>query len=233
MQPFAVIFDFNGTMLFDTPLQYQAWNMIAEQTIGKSIGIDTFLRTANGRSSAETVDIFWGKSLTKDEKQALISNKRQAYKHLCLTHPELFHLADGIPEVLDLLKKHNIPFTIATSSNPASVDFYYEKLELNRWFHREDIVCTDGSFRGKPAPDIYCAAAKTLHMNPENCIVIEDAVAGAYAARGAGIGYIVIIDPEDSGLIWVGEQVDCVIQEHEQLYEMLCQRMQEKKTNLS
>ena len=44
---------------------------------------------------------------------------------------------------------------------------------------------------------------------------------------------IVIIDPEDSGLIWVGEQVDCVIQEHEQLYEMLCQRMQEKKTNLS
>ena len=77
MQPFAVIFDFNGTMLFDTPLQYQAWNMIAEQTIGKSIGIDTFLRTANGRSSAETVDIFWGKSLTKDEKQALISNKRQ------------------------------------------------------------------------------------------------------------------------------------------------------------
>ena len=133
MQPFAVIFDFNGTMLFDTPLQYQAWNMIAEQTIGKSIGIDTFLRTANGRSSAETVDIFWGKSLTKDEKQALISNKRQAYKHLCLTHPELFHLAAGIPEVLDLLKKYNIPFTIATSSNPASVDFYYEKLELRRY----------------------------------------------------------------------------------------------------
>ena len=55
----------------------------------------------------------------------------------------------------------------------------------------------------------------------------------SYAARGAGIGYIVIIDPEDSGLIWVGEQVDCVIQEHEQLYEMLCQRIQEKKTNLS
>lgn len=233
MQRFAVIFDFNGTMLFDTPLQYQAWNMLAEKTLGRSIGIDRFLRTANGRSSAETVDIFWGNSLTTDEKQALILDKRQAYKRLCLTHPELFHLADGIPEVLDLLKKHNIPFTIATSSNPASVDFYYEKLELDRWFRREDIVCTDGSFRGKPAPDIYCAAAKALHMNPENCIVIEDAVAGAYAARGAGIGYIVIIDPEDSGLIWVGEQVDCVIQEHEQLYEMLCQRMQEKKTNLS
>ena len=187
MQPFAVIFDFNGTMLFDTPLQYQAWNMIAEQSIGKSIGIDTFLRTANGRSSAETVDIFWGKSLTKDEKQALISNKRQAYKRLCLTHPELFHLADGIPQILDFLKKHEIPFTIATSSNPASVDFYYENLQLYRWFRREDIVCTDGSFRGKPAPDIYCAAAKSLHMHPKDCIVIEDAVAGAYAARGAGI----------------------------------------------
>ena len=58
-------------------------------------------------------------------------------------------------------------------------------------------------------------------------------MAGAYAARGAGIGYIVIIDPEDSGLIWVGEQVDCVIQEHEQLYEMLCQRMQRIRTQKS
>lgn len=59
MQQFAVIFDFNGTMLFDTPLQYQAWNMLAEKTMGRSIGIDQFLRTANGRSSTETVDIFW------------------------------------------------------------------------------------------------------------------------------------------------------------------------------
>ena len=71
MQPFAVIFDFNGTMLFDTPLQYQAWNMIAEQTIGKSIGIDTFLRTANGRSSAETVDIFWGKISDKGREASV------------------------------------------------------------------------------------------------------------------------------------------------------------------
>lgn len=232
MQRFAVIFDFNGTMLFDTPLQYQAWNMLAEKTMGRSIGIDQFLRTANGRSSTETVDIFWGNSLTTDEKQALILDKRQAYKELCLMHPELFHLADGIPQILDFLKKHKIPFTIATSSNPASVDFYYDNLQLDRWFRREDIVCTDGSFRGKPAPDIYCAAAKSLHMHPKDCIVIEDAVAGAYAARGAGIGYVIVIDPEDSGLIWVGEQVDCVIQEHGQLYAMLCDKIK-KKTGLS
>lgn len=181
---------------------------------------------------AQRLSIFFGKFLTSDEKKTLILDKRQAYKDLCLSHPELFHLADGIPQILDFLKKHGIPFTIATSSNPASVDFYYENLQLNRWFRREDIVCTDGSFRGKPAPDIYCAAAKSLHMHPKDCIVIEDAVAGAYAARGAGIGYVIVIDPEDSGLIWVGEQVDCVIQEHGQLYTMLCDKINQK-TGLS
>lgn len=88
------------------------------------------------------------------------------------------------------------------------MDFYYEKLELNRWFRRENIVCTDGQFSRKTGAGYLLCGGENPHMNPENCIVIEDAVAGAYAARGAGIGYIVIIDPEDSGLIWVGEQVD-------------------------
>ncbi len=42
MQQFAVIFDFNGTMLFDTPLQYQAWNMLAEKTMGAALALTSF-----------------------------------------------------------------------------------------------------------------------------------------------------------------------------------------------
>lgn len=71
MQPFAVIFDFNGTMLFDTPLQYQAWNMIAEQTIGKSIGIDTFLRTANRKIQCRNRRYFLGKLSDKGREASV------------------------------------------------------------------------------------------------------------------------------------------------------------------
>ena len=224
MCDFAVIFDFNGTMLFDTQIQFRAWNDLAEETLGHGLSEEEFLRCTNGRPSRETVEYFWG-DVEEEQMEELVARKRRKYKELCLAHPEMFHLADGMTEVLDLLKEHEIPFTIATSSNPRSMDFYFEHLGLAAWFDRDAVICSDRRFPGKPAPDIYRIAAQELGFPPEQCIVVEDALAGAYAARSAGIGYIVIIDPESSGSIWVGDQVDYVINEYHELYEQLCNIM--------
>lgn len=46
--------------------------------------------------------------------------------------------------------------------------------------------------RGKPAPDLFLLAARTLGVAPEDCVVFEDSVAGVTAAVAAGmvgIGY--------------------------------------------
>jgi beta-phosphoglucomutase-like phosphatase (HAD superfamily) len=40
---------------------------------------------------------------------------------------------------------------------------------------------------GKPAPDIYLAAAAAEAVPPAHCLVIEDSVAGVTAARAAGM----------------------------------------------
>lgn len=221
MQDFSVIFDFNGTILFDTPLQFRAWNGLLEETRGRCINENDFLRNANGRTSEETIAYFWGKQISETERHHLMAEKRKRYRALCLQYPELFHLADGLPEVLDCLSQHDIPFTIATSSSPSSVDFYFTHLKLDRWFRRDAVICSDRDFPGKPAPDIYHIAAKQLHTPPARCIVLEDAVAGAYAARAAGIGFIVVIDPDNTGLIWVGNEVDCVIRNYAQFQFML------------
>ncbi|MDO4174767.1 MAG: HAD family phosphatase [Eubacteriales bacterium] len=222
VQKFAVIFDFNGTMLFDTQMQYHAWDRLAQETLGHGIGQEEFLRYANGRTSHETVEFFWGGSVGEEQKKTLIAKKRKYYQEYCLTHPEEFQLAEGIPMILDYLKEHNIPFTIATSSNPQSVDFYFAHLRLEKWFNRAAVVCSDRKFPGKPAPDIYCLAAKALGFPPERCIVIEDSVAGTQSARAADIGYIVLIDPTHDRLVRAGAQADLVIQDFGQLYEMIC-----------
>ena len=227
MQNFAVIFDFNGTMLFDTRIQYQAWNILAQKTLGHDIDQRTFLREANGRTSSETVDLFWGNHVTKQQKQALITRKRELYKEYCLAHPEEFHLAEGIPEILDLLLQYHVPFTIATSSNPNSVDFYFEHLQLGRWFRREEIVCNDKQFPGKPAPDIYRYTVQTLDVPAEQCIVVEDAIAGTLAARAAGIGYIVLIDSENNRMIRAGAQADLIIPSFDTLYQLIYDRLAE------
>jgi sugar-phosphatase len=45
--------------------------------------------------------------------------------------------------------------------------------------------------RGKPHPDPYLLAAERLGFAPEDCVVFEDAIAGAEAAVEAGVGLIV------------------------------------------
>lgn len=224
MEDFAIIFDFNGTMLFDTPLQFRAWNELAEETLGHGLSEEEFLRCTNGRPSRETVEYFWG-DVGEAQTNALVARKREKYKALCLANPAEFHLADGLPEVLDLLKQAGVPFTIATSSNPRSMDFYFDHLNLAAWFRREAVICSDHRFPGKPAPDIYLIAARALGFPPERCIVVEDAMAGAQAARNAGIGYVIVIDPEGSGGFAGCDQVDAVIGGHGELYEQLCNIM--------
>jgi sugar-phosphatase len=45
--------------------------------------------------------------------------------------------------------------------------------------------------RGKPHPDPYLLGAERLGFTPEDCVVFEDAIAGALAAEEAGVGLIV------------------------------------------
>ena len=71
-------------------------------------------------------------------------------------------------------------------------------LNLEKWFDMNKIVCTEGTMRGKPAPDLYLKAAQVLALQPADCVVIEDARTGIAAAYAAGIGHIIAIGPKDT-----------------------------------
>ena len=77
-------------------------------------------------------------------------------------------------------------------------DFYIKEFNLEKWFDIDKIVYSDGTIKGKPAPDIYEIAAGKLGLKPQECVVVEDAVSGIEAARAAGIGKIVAIASMES-----------------------------------
>ena len=61
-----------------------------------------------------------------------------------------------------------------------------EPLGLMEFFD-ERVFTAYNVARGKPAPDIFLHAAQCMGVTPENCIVIEDAVAGVRAGVDAGM----------------------------------------------
>jgi len=87
-------------------------------------------------------------------------------------------------EVLQNLRDKDLKIALATSSVRAIVAPFLERWDLTRFFSL--IVTGDEISNGKPAPDIYLAAARGIGVQPENCLVVEDALAGVRAGKSAG-----------------------------------------------
>ena len=58
----------------------------------------------------------------------------------------------------------------------------------------DGILAADKHLRGKPAPDLFLAAAAVLGINPAHCAVFEDALSGVEAGRAGGFGWVVGVD---------------------------------------
>ena len=73
---------------------------------------------------------------------------------------------------------------LASSASQASVDAFLDGNGLREYFGS---VLAGGAVRHpKPAPDIYKKAMAELEIDEEQCLVVEDAVAGVQAAKAAG-----------------------------------------------
>ncbi|ASW42191.1 HAD family hydrolase [Clostridium isatidis] len=189
----GVIFDFNGTMLFDSDKQEKAWRMYIKKMIGRDVSDEEFKERVHGRNNSDILEYFSGKKLTEQEIDEMGEEKEVIYRRLCLEDKENFKLVEGVEELLNYLKENNIPFTIATASGRKNVEFFFENLNLDKWFNLERVVYSDGTIKGKPNPDIYLKAAEIINMAPKDCLVFEDAKSGIIAAERAGIGKIIAI----------------------------------------
>lgn len=204
----GIIFDFNGTLYWDSAKHKQAWREYSKILRGTPFSDDEMLKYMFGRTNEQIIKYAIGKQPTAEMVEKLGQEKEAVYRQMCLNDMENFHLAQGVEEFLDFLKENNIPRTIATMSDKVNVDFYIEHFHLEKWFEIDKIVYSDGIIPGKPAPDIYEIAAKNLNLLPSQCIVVEDAISGIESARDAGIGKIIAICSEEPRELY--EKIPCV-----------------------
>ena len=89
-----------------------------------------------------------------------------------------------MPGIRDLLGSLRIPYCLASSSGQARIALSLKLAGLadrfdSRVFSAEQVT------RGKPAPDLFLLAARTMGAHPRRCLVIEDSEPGIAAARAA------------------------------------------------
>ena len=188
------IFDFNGTLLFDTPAHADAWRAFLLEE-GVAVTDADIQKHIQGRPNPDILRHFLGE-LTDQEILTCSKRKEEKYRAVCLQKNDWFRLVDGVSEMFDRLRAEGVPFTIATSSQWDNVSFYFEHLGLDRWFTPETLVFDDGKMRGKPAPDIYLRAMALIGCRPDECAVFEDSLSGIQAGRAAGAGWIIAVDSD-------------------------------------
>ena len=103
----------------------------------------------------------------------------------------------GAAEALHATAALGLPFRVASNSSHEEMNVKFDRTGLapliaGRQHSAHDVP------RGKPAPDVFLAAAAAANIPPEACIVIEDSLTGVAAARAAGMA-VIALDPHSDG----------------------------------
>lgn len=83
----------------------------------------------------------------------------------------------------------------------------------------DGVVAAEARLPGKPAPDMFLAAAEALGVVPAQCAVFEDAVAGVEAGRAGSFGWVVGVDRIGHAAALRSHGADIVVNDLSELLE--------------
>ncbi len=176
----AAVFDMDGTLVDNMRWHVRAWVAQCERR-GVPCTPESFEREHAGKKSEEIVPLLVP-GATAEEVALFVHEKETLYQELYRPHLEPL---PGLMELLARLESARVPLAVATAAPPGNRTLVLDGLDLTRRF--ATIVGAEDAPRGKPAPDIYLAAARRLGLEPGRCVAFEDAVNGVLAARAAGM----------------------------------------------
>lgn len=174
----AVIFDLDGSLV-DSMWMWRDIDIEFLEERGMTLP-DDFQYKIEGMSFTETAEYSkqrFGLDESVEELKAIWN---------CMALDKYSYEVDFKPGALSFLqycKEHNIRLGIATSNSRELVDAVSNALHLSDYI--EAIVTSCEVKKGKPAPDVYLAAAERLRVDPMDCLVFEDVPAGIMAGKNA------------------------------------------------
>jgi beta-phosphoglucomutase len=183
----AVLWDMDGTLIDSVPYHMQAWQDVLRQ-INRTVELQAWQQTA-GMRNREIIPLLFP-DMTPEEAAYVDRAKEARYRELI--ELQGIELLPGVAEWIRRFQAAGWQQAVASSAPPENVAAIAHTLHLNGAFGA--LISGADVQRGKPDPDIFLAAAQRLNVEPQNCLVIEDAEAGIEAARRAGMKAIGVLN---------------------------------------
>lgn len=191
----GIIFDLDGVIVDTAKFHFLAWRKLAND-LGFDITLEQNeqLKGVSRVHSLQQILQWGGKTVSEAEFERLMVSKNEDYLARISDMSE-DDLLPGVKEVLDYLTENNIPFSLGSASKNARP--ILKSLKIYDRFTA--IVDGNDVQKAKPDPEVFLIASEKLQMEPSNCIVFEDSVAGVQAAKRANMLSIGIGEEEVLG----------------------------------
>ncbi|MFF2650103.1 HAD family hydrolase [Streptomyces sp. NPDC058045] len=181
----SVVFDLDGTLVDSEPHYFEA----GRQTLARHgatltweehqrfVGIGT-------RETLAHLKARYGLAAPLDE---LLAEKNRDYLRLAAAGTRVF---PQMRVLVERLRTAGVPMAVASGSSRAAIEAVLEGTGLAPLL--PVTVSAEEVARGKPAPDVFLAAAHRLGTAPDRCVVVEDAAPGVAAAHAAGMRCVAV-----------------------------------------
>ncbi|WVZ56715.1 hypothetical protein U9M48_007207 [Paspalum notatum var. saurae] len=185
----AVLFDMDGVLCnSEEPSRQAAVDVFAE--MGVEVTVDDFVPFM-GTGEA---NFLGGVARVKGVKDFNPESAKRRFFEIYLDKYAKPNSGIGFPGALELImecKNSGLKVAVASSADRIKVDANLAAAGLPVSLF-DAIVSADAFENLKPAPDIFLAASKNLGVDTNECIVIEDALAGVQAAKAAEMRCIAV-----------------------------------------
>jgi HAD superfamily hydrolase (TIGR01509 family) len=173
-----IIFDCDGVLVDSEPISFAVLReMLADAglSFSESWAYENFL----GKSMASITAMIAREHDLRLDETALAAMRQRLYERF---EAEL----QPVHGIDALLADFGFTHCVASSSQLERIRLCLKKTGLIDYFE-PNIFSSSMVANGKPAPDLFLHAARTMGYSPRNCIVIEDSPAGIRAAKAAGM----------------------------------------------
>ena len=186
-RPHAFIFDLNGTIIDDMGYHAIAWESILNNQLKAGLSWGEVKAQMYGKNEELLVRIFGANKFTKEEMAALSLEKERMYQS---EYKPLMKAIEGFEPFVDKALEQGIAMGIGSAAILFNINFILDGLNLRKYF--KSIVSADDVLISKPHPETFLKVAEQLGVDPQDCVVFEDAPKGVESAANAGMKCVVI-----------------------------------------